>query len=81
MKDFEDMTWEELDQARTRLYWYIDKVRQQKRKEAYKRAKELVNELNSIARGWDIGLVSTDCDGNRMGIFEDIEVIKPNDCD
>ena len=81
MKDFEDMTWEELDQARIELNKYLEKIRQQKRRAAYERAEELVKELNSITRDWNIGLISVDCDGYTIDLDDDIVVIKPEECD
>ena len=81
MKDFKDMTWEELDKARTELYQYIDKVRRQKRKEVYERVKDLVDELNSLTRDWNILLETVDCDGYTIDLDEDITVIKPEECD
>ena len=81
MKDFKDMTWEELDQVKTELLKYIEKARKKKRQAVYERVKELVNELNSLTRDWNIDLETVDYDGYLTEISDDITVVKPEECD
>ena len=81
MKDFKDMTFEELDNARLELFKYLDKARRQKRQAVYERVEELVYELNSLTRDWNIQLETVDCDGYTVDLDEDITVVKPEECD
>lgn len=76
MKNFEEMTLEELIGIQVELNRQIARIRQEEIDKAYKRAVELVDELNSLARKYDIPLESVDDDGYTITLCDDIKVIR-----
>jgi len=77
MKDFKEMTLEELIKMQVELNRQIGLLRQEETETAYKRAVELANELNSLTRKYNILLESVDDDGYTLTLCDDITVLRP----
>lgn len=79
MKDFKEMTLEELIKIQIELDRQIQQIREEEMEKAYKRAVELVDELNALTSKYNIPLESVDDDGYKITLCDDIKVPKPGE--
>ena len=79
MKDFKEMTVEELIKIQIELDRQIQQIREEEMEKVYKRAVELVDELNALTSKYNIPLESVDDDGYKITLCDDIKVTKPGE--